>query len=247
HYISNKRGTTLLGVVAAIMLLGIYTSIPVSTDEVNIPQGPDYECIVCHLEVTPGVVEQYLRGAMGAPGIQNPDVAGILGGMDRVPCTTCHGTEHTTAEDWEKAKLPGYEVCRACHPTQVNQFLSGKHALAWKAMMALPMVKEMPREEVLFGCGGCHKIGVKSAEDLLELGLDRPYGIGATCDQCHTRHAFSTYEARQPEACAKCHMGFDHPQWEMWSTSKHGNIYFANREKYPFNISLKYVEPKDYP
>jgi hypothetical protein len=114
-------------------------------------------------------------------------------------------------------------------------------------MMAIPMTKGLPRDVLLYGCGGCHKIGVKTAEDLLALGLERPYGIGATCDQCHSRHAFSAMEARKPEACSKCHMGFDHPQWEMWSTAKHGQIYFMMRDKYPLNVSLKYIEPSDYP
>jgi hypothetical protein len=44
----------------------------------------------------------------------------------------------------------------------------------------------------------------------------------ASCDACHTRHLFSVEEARQPQACQTCHMGFDHPQWEMYSGSKHG-------------------------
>jgi hydroxylamine dehydrogenase len=44
----------------------------------------------------------------------------------------------------------------------------------------------------------------------------------ASCDACHTRHTFSVKEAQQPQACQTCHMGFDHPQWEMWSSSKHG-------------------------
>ena len=247
------RSTPVWILMLALLLLlpastlGYLVTLGGSAEDLEIPEGPDKECIVCHLEVTPGIVQQYLRGAMGAPGIQNEDVAASLGGMDRVPCTVCHGSQHTSAEDWMEARLPDYSVCSACHEDQVNQFLSGKHSLAWRAMMALPMVQQMPKEQVLFGCGGCHKIGVKEPEELLELGLDRPYGIGATCDQCHTRHAFSTYEARQPEACAKCHMGFDHPQWEMWSMSKHGNIYFANKDKYPFDVSLKYIEPSDYP
>jgi hydroxylamine dehydrogenase len=45
---------------------------------------------------------------------------------------------------------------------------------------------------------------------------------GASCDACHTRHTFSKKEAQQPQACQTCHMGFDHPQWEMYSASKHG-------------------------
>ena len=44
----------------------------------------------------------------------------------------------------------------------------------------------------------------------------------AACDSCHTRHTFSVLEARQPQACETCHMGFDHSQWEMYSASKHG-------------------------
>jgi cytochrome c553 len=47
----------------------------------------------------------------------------------------------------------------------------------------------------------------------------------AQCDACHTRHSFKKSEAQDPRACMTCHMGFDHPQWEMWSTSKHGTIW----------------------
>ncbi len=230
--------------ILAVVLLALHAN----AEEVEVdPTWPDYQCIVCHLETTPGHTRQFLEGAMGRPGIQNPDVANALGGMERVPCTTCHGAEHTSADDWKEARLPDHTTCQGCHYKQVQEFLSGKHAYAWRAMMAIPMVKKMPKEELLHGCGGCHKIGVKSPEELLELGLERPYGIGATCDQCHTRHRFSTYEARQPETCAKCHMGFDHPQWEMWKTSKHGLIYFSRKHEYPLNTSLKYVKPEDYP
>ena len=30
---------------------------------------------------------------------------------------------------------------------------------------------------------------------------------------------------KRPAICAKCHMGPDHPQWEMWQTSQHGILY----------------------
>ena len=48
-----------------------------------------------------------------------------------------------------------------------------------------------------------------------------------SCDECHTRHSFSRKEALNPRACQQCHMGFDHPQWEMWSSSKHGTRYMT--------------------
>ena len=50
------------------------------------------------------------------------------------------------------------------------------------------------------------------------------YG-NAQCDACHTRHTFSKKEAQDPRACSNCHMGFDHPQWEMYVSSKHGIIW----------------------
>jgi cytochrome c553 len=54
------------------------------------------------------------------------------------------------------------------------------------------------------------------------------FGV-ASCDACHTRHLFSVEEARQPQACQTCHMGFDHPQWEMYSSSKHGVRYLLKQ------------------
>ncbi len=170
-------------------------------------------CITCHQKVTPGIVEQFLRGKMGQPDAE-------------VDCADCHGDEHTTAEDWAKARIPTPETCAECHEEKVEEFKNGKHALAWAAMKAMPMVSHQPiaitGEEGFKGCSGCHKIGIKPEEDI-RAGKFR-YGTGS-CDACHTRHTFSVEEARDPRACMTCHMGFDHPQWEMWSSSKHGVIW----------------------
>jgi hypothetical protein len=76
--------------------------------------------------------------------------------------------------------------------------------------------------EGMKGCGGCHKLGLKTEEEIAQL-KEEGSGFGtASCDACHTRHIFSKEEALQPQACQTCHMGFDHPQWEMYSASKHG-------------------------
>ncbi len=165
-------------------------------------------CIECHRTVTPGIVEQYLKGVMGQKGLD---------------CSACHGTAHQRMDDAAKAVLPTPQTCAACHPHQVNQFRNGKHALAWAAMQAMPMLTHQPTPVVaegFKGCSGCHKVGEKSAQELARF----RYGTGS-CDACHTRHTFAKQEARDPRACQTCHMGFDHPQWEMWSTSKHGTIW----------------------
>jgi hypothetical protein len=83
--------------------------------------------------------------------------------------------------------------------------------------------------EGMKGCGGCHKIGLKTEIEIEELRKDGAgFGV-ASCDACHTRHTFSKKEAQQPQACQTCHMGFDHPQWEMYSASKHGVRYLLKQ------------------
>jgi len=85
--------------------------------------------------------------------------------------------------------------------------------------------------EGMKGCGGCHKVGLKTEEEIRNLKKDGA-GFGtASCDACHTRHLFSVKEARQPQACRTCHMGIDHPQWEMYSSSKHGVRYLLKQNK----------------
>jgi hypothetical protein len=165
-------------------------------------------CINCHTKVTPGIVQQHLEGKMGK------------GGLD---CSACHGSDHNSMDNAKMAKMPTPETCEKCHPDQKKQFKEGKHDLAWIAASAMPMWAHQPKAVVgegYKGCAGCHKIGVKPDAEKAEF----RYG-NAQCDSCHTRHSFNKSEAQDPRACQTCHMGFDHPQWEMWSTSKHGTIW----------------------
>ena len=39
-------------------------------------------------------------------------------------------------------------------------------------------------------------------------------------------------DARKPEACGQCHLGPDHPQIEIFTESKHGDIYAAFGKTY---------------
>ena len=124
----------------------------------------------------------------------------------------------------DEVAIPTPDVCAECHQDQLDQFSKGKHALAWVSFKAMPTTHQLPGTlvEGMKGCGGCHKIGLKTEEDIEELKeAGQIYGVAA-CDNCHTRHIFSKEEARQPQACRTCHMGFDHAQWEMYESSKHG-------------------------
>ncbi len=184
----------------------------------------DDQCVECHKDVNPGIIDQLNAGKMG----QN----GVL-------CADCHGNQHSTAEDYKQATMPTAQTCGRCHYEKFQQFQSGKHQLAWIAMQTQAAFHGQPNvitKEGYKGCSGCHKIGVKGLK-LEGTMLDTQvvsdggeeiakYRYGnAQCDACHTRHSFKKAEAQDPRACSNCHMGFDHPQWEMYMSSKHGIIW----------------------
>jgi hypothetical protein len=172
-------------------------------------RAADDACVTCHEKVSPQIVTDWRLS---------------LHSKQDVGCSTCHGEDHKTAEDAGKAQLPTPETCAPCHGERVEQFKNGKHALAWAAMKAMPTAHGQPAQlmEGLKGCGGCHKLGLKTEAEAKEMAKHSGGFGNASCDACHTRHTFSRLEARQPQACQTCHMGFDHPQWEMYSSSKHG-------------------------
>ncbi len=172
------------------------------------------QCVSCHEKVGPGQVADWRVSKH----FEND-----------IGCADCHGTDHTTAADAKKVSFPDEALCAECHEDQFDQFSRGKHNFGWSAMNAMPVTHVEPDElmEGGRGCGGCHNMGIKSEAQKKEQ-LDKGYRYqNNSCDECHTRHSFSKKEALNPRACQQCHMGYDHPQWEMWSSSKHGSRYLT--------------------
>lgn len=188
-----------------LLILGFVSLLSISLPA----QQPANQCIDCHSKVTPNIVSDWKLSKHS--GVE-------------VTCISCHGDQHSSAADVAKVKIPTPETCATCHQTQVQQYKKGKHSLAWAAMKAMPTIHWQPMAmiEGEKGCGGCHKIGLKNPTEIVELRQHGNEFGAAACDSCHTRHTFSVEEAKSPQACESCHMGFDHPQWEMYSSSKHG-------------------------
>ena len=69
-------------------------------------------CIECHTKVSPGMVKDYNVSAHAE---------------NYVVCSTCHGEEHNTTEDCQKAQMPDEQVCSECHEDQFDEFSHGKH------------------------------------------------------------------------------------------------------------------------
>ena len=175
-------------------------------------------CIKCHEKITPNIVFDWKLSKHS---------------QNDVDCSVCHGDKHNSASNVDLVEIPTPETCRTCHDTQVEQYSKGKHAFAWASMKAMPTfhMQPMALTEGMKGCGSCHKIGLKTADEIKQLKADGQKFGTASCDGCHTRHTFSVEEAKQPQACQTCHMGFDHPQWEMYSGSKHGVRYLLKQNK----------------
>jgi hypothetical protein len=171
--------------------------------------SPSAQCIECHSKTTPNIVSDWKLSKHS---------------QSDVGCVVCHGSDHTSANDVAKVKIPTPDTCADCHADQVAQYKKGKHSIAWAALKAMPTIHWQPMAMVEGekGCGGCHKIGMKTPAEIAELRHGGAEFGAAACDSCHTRHTFSVEEAKQPQACESCHMGFDHAQWEMYSSSKHG-------------------------
>ena len=175
-------------------------------------------CVSCHEKLTPGQVKDWKISKHSAI---------------NVTCSTCHGNKHKTAQDAHLAEMPDERVCGQCHAKQFTEFGKGKHNFGWISMNAMPITHVEPDElmEGGRGCGGCHNMGIKTEAQKKEQ-RDKGYKYQMnSCDECHTRHTFSKKEALDPRACQQCHMGYDHPQWEMWSSAKHGSRWFARDSK----------------
>ena len=114
------------------------------------------ECVECHKKVTPNIVTDWQLSKHS---------------QKDVTCDVCHGDEHKSTNDVAKVKIPTPETCAPCHEKRVEQFKAGKHAIAWAAMKAMPTAHMQPMAmmEGMKGCGGCHKIGMKTEAEIQEL------------------------------------------------------------------------------
>ena len=81
------------------------------------------DCIDCHNEISPNIVADWSLSQHS---------------KNDITCDICHGDGHRSAEDVDQVQLPTPDTCNECHPDQVKQFSSGKHAFAWAALNAMP-------------------------------------------------------------------------------------------------------------
>ena len=251
----------VLGLVVVIVVLGLALVLlsigrsaqPGEVGRVDALAASTDDCVVCHRRSTPGIVEQYGHSTMAAAEVQ---------------CRDCHEVTraYPGAIEHEGAYVlaqPTPALCERCHTAEVVQFYQSRHSLPAYVAMAgtevltepqLAMYSAIPEGQFApdrtrhalfaiegpditpFACATCHNIG-----------RPQPDGSAGECQQCHLRHEFSLEQARKPETCNACHIGPDHPQWEIYQESPHGIAYATGGELWDWEADPGTLTVSDFP
>jgi hydroxylamine dehydrogenase len=217
-----------------------------SPDNKNYSKG---KCVTCHKEKDPGIYSQWRQSSHG---------------KSNVSCLDCHKANDTDLDAFEHegaliATLVTPKDCSNCHQKEAEEVGKSYHATAGEILDSKDAYLAHVaggHPAVIMGCENCHGSKVEidpnspnklSSKSWPNSGIGRlnPDGSKGACSACHTRHSFSKAQARQPEACSKCHLGPDHPQKEIYEESKHGNAYYTNIDKMNLD-SDSWVVGKDY-
>ena len=243
-------------VVIGLILLILAISQPtraVSQPRVDALATSDDACVVCHRRSTPGIVEQFGHSTMAAA---------------KVSCKNCHEVKagYPDAVEHEGTyvlRSPTTAMCQKCHGSEVAQFYQSRHGLpAYVAYagtgtlsadlksqyLAIPEAQAAPDKArsalyaiedphlTKFACETCHSVGAP-----------RPDGSVGNCQKCHLRHEFSLEQARKPETCNNCHIGPDHPQWEIYVESPHGISYNTMGQTWNWTKASGTLTVSDFP
>jgi len=255
----------ILGLVAVIVVLGLALLASVLTQSARPPAeaadgrppnalaNSSDECVVCHQRNTPGIVDQYGRSSMAAA---------------EVACRDCHEVEANYAGSVEHEgtwvlRSPTTAMCAKCHQAEVAQFNASRHSLPAYVAFAgteglsadhLAMYEAIPEGQFApdkarnalfaiegpditnFACETCHNVGRPA-----------PDGSVGQCQKCHLRHTFSLEQARKPETCNACHIGPDHPQWEIYQESPHGISYMTMGHTWNWEAEAGTLGVEDFP
>jgi len=251
----------IIGLIAVIVVLGValiilvigHAGAQVNLGEVDVLANSSDECIICHRNATPGIVNQLSHSTMAAAD---------------VTCRDCHevASDYPGAVEHEGAYVlatPTTAMCQKCHQAEVAQYYQSRHSLPAYVAVAgskdlspalMTMYQAIPEGSFApdkarnaiaalegstimpFVCENCHSIGIPATDE----------SVGR-CQKCHIRHEFSLEQARKPETCNNCHIGPDHPQWEIYQESAHGILYATMGSTWNWDAAAGNLSVTDFP
>lgn len=256
--IVGLTATVVLLVLALVAIAIGRSAVPAATraeEQVNVLATSTDECVTCHRQSTPGIVEQYGHSSMAAAEVSCQDCHVVPADY---PGAIAHEGVHVLNQ-------PTTAMCQGCHASEVAQFNQSRHGLP--AYVAYAGTEELSAEhqqlfagipeggykpeklamrnalfalegpEVTeFACKTCHDVGLPAAD-----------GSVGQCSKCHLRHEFSLEQARKPETCNACHIGPDHPQWEIYQESPHGIAYMTGGHTWHWEAEPGTLTVQDFP
>ncbi len=211
-------------------------------------------CVTCHRSASPGIVDQYGHSSMAAAEVTCQNCHEVQAGY---PGAVAHQGVYVLAS-------PTTNMCATCHQTEVAEFNQSRHALPSYVAFAgsenlTPELQQMfaaiPEggyvqdkskaenalhalegpEVTKFACETCHNVGAPM-----------PDGSVGQCQKCHLRHEFSLEQVRKPETCNACHIGPDHPQWEIYHESPHGIAYATTGDTWNWDAEPGTLSAQDF-
>jgi len=249
------------GLLVVIVVLGFAVVIqaiakagqPSAVGQINVLENSSDPCVVCHMKATPGIVDQYGHSSMAGA---------------KVNCKDCHvvAANYAGAVEHEGGYVlasPSAAMCEKCHQNEVAQFNQSRHGIpSYVAVFGsqdlppdlMAQFEAVPEgsfdpakarnaifalegpEITRFACESCHNVGKPAAD-----------GSVGQCQKCHLRHEFSLEQARKPETCNNCHIGPDHPQWEIYQESAHGIAYATMGYTWNWEAEPGTLTTKDFP
>jgi hypothetical protein len=249
------------GLLIVIVVLGFAVVIqaiaragqPPVVGQVNVLENSSDPCVVCHANATPGIVDQYGHSSMAGA---------------KVTCNDCHtvAAKYPGAVEHEGGYVlasPSAAMCEKCHQNEVAQFNHSRHGIpSYVAVFGsqdlspdlMAQFEAVPEgnfdpakarnaifalegpEITRFACESCHNVGKPAAD-----------GSVGQCQKCHLRHEFSLEQVRKPETCNNCHIGPDHPQWEIYQESAHGIAYATMGDNWNWEAEPGTLTTQDFP
>lgn len=251
----------IIGLIAVVVVLGVALIIlvishagqAVNLETVDVLAGSSDECVTCHRTATPGIVDQFGHSSMAAAEVTCRDCHEVAANY---PGAVAHEGSYVLA-------TPTTAKCQKCHEAEVAQFYQSRHSLPAYVAVAgskdlsptlMAMYQAIPEgtfapdkarnaiavlegpQITPFACENCHSIGVPAADE----------SVGR-CQKCHIRHEFSLEQARKPETCNNCHIGPDHPQWEIYQESAHGILYATMGSTWNWDAEAGNLTVTDFP
>ncbi|MCG6896750.1 MAG: hypothetical protein LJE61_03715 [Thiocapsa sp.] len=235
-----------------VLVLISFAALPSVAEKVKLDPGnwgheAGSDCVSCHAKASSGLAQQWRDSAHAAAGVN---------------CMDCHQAARSDIDAIEHegqviATIVSPKDCGRCHVKELEEHQGSVHAEAYSIIeKRLPALADNVGGSPMraASCDQCHgsQVNVRGDGTLdpatwpnSGIGRINPDGSKGSCSSCHGRHRFSKAQAREPDACVRCHSGPDSPDKEIFEASKHGMVYAAHRDEMNLDAG-EWVAGRDY-